>query len=329
LRITVNPNTRIVFVMKNIPCILLATLSLPLCLLSQESTENASTPKSPEEAAVETAPTIDATPYQWDRFSKMLSKSPFEFDVPPEAAPEPIPPMDGWMISGISGTEDYVNVTIIHETTSQRVSMTKYTNPDLDRKKGIKSGGDAFKLIGIEFEPGKPKNRKSAKAYVQKNDDPAALVTWKSKADSMKPMSVAPNIQLPAMNAAVMGGGGMGGSGRGAMPNGGMGGGAPQGINPAQMGGGGVNMNVGGVGGSGQQIVPGMAPQPGQAGVNQPAGNVSNGQQQLLDLLNKNRGQNPNGAGGGANGQTPGSSLGRRRVVLPTQADQAPAPPNP
>jgi hypothetical protein len=146
---------------------------------------------------------------------------------------------------------------------------------------------------------------------VQKNDEAPGVVTWKEKADQMKPVVGIPNIQIPNSGAFNKPG----------MPVNGV---AGQNLNANQ-----INVNGAMVGSNGAVInnagVPGAVPgQPNTvAGVPAAQGQVSGGQQQLLDLLSRSK--TPAANAGTAPGANPNNPLGRRRVVLPTPS--APAPP--
>ncbi len=292
-----------------------ATLTGLFLSISSLSAQNASGDAPGNAEAADEKP-FDPTPYGLDRFQKLLSKSPFDFDVPPppeEVKPEPLA---DWHVGGLSETQDYTNVTIVNIKNGQRLVLTKNANSiEVDRKGRKDSLGDTFRLVGISFEADKPKSRKSVIAVVQKNEEPAAEVRWDSKADQMRPMGNVPNLTIPKLNS-TMGGGGVGpGMNQGQMP-GAAPGSVPMGNNPQ---GNTLPQNAG------LPNAQGIPAQGGNGTLTLGTANGTPGNQALVDLLQRTKSQQPGQATPpGASGNNP---LGRRRVVLPTPTETPPPPP--
>jgi hypothetical protein len=305
------------------------------------------TPKKSATDSDET-PVLDPTPYAFNRYDRLMSKSPFDFDVPPPPPVEEINPFQDWALAGITKSTDYLVAIIVNLKTSERLRLTKYATPPSAKANQTKSGGDVFTLETLEFEDGKPTNVRSAKAIVTKNGTMGKVI-FDSKVLQMKPAA-------------------------GGMVPGGMRGGAPGGGNipgvPGQQAGQGSNAALMNMLQQRNGTQPNQGGQPQQNGIPQP-----NGQPQQLNgafpqnnsnplnipqptatptpaqpvqpqvFNNTGGGSNPstpvlnipqpNGGGGNSGGNANGGNNGgggppnmpvRRRVVLPV-SDGAPAVP--
>lgn len=306
---------------------------------------------TPKKAAADSdeTPVLDPTPYAFNRYDRLMSKSPFDFDVPPPPPVEEINPFQDWALAGITKSTDYLVAIIVNMKTSERLRLTKYATPPSAKANQTKSGGDIYTLETLEFEDGKPTNVRNAKAIVTKNGT-LGKVIFDSKVLQMK----------PAANGMVPGGGRGGAPGAGNMPGaqgqqGGQGSNAAlmnmlQQRNGAQPNQGGQPQQNGIPQPNGQpQALNGAFPQntANPLSVPQPAAtpapnptvqpqvfsNTGGGAtpgQPVLNLPQPNGGNSSGGANGGNNnnngGGGPPSMPIRRRVVLPV-SDGAPAVP--
>jgi hypothetical protein len=138
---------------------------------------------------------IDPTPYAMERYGKVLAKSPFDFDVQPPAPIIPPPPMQGWLLSGLRVTTEFTSVTIVEEKTGSRVTLSKFSDATIaanEKPKSAPGFPDKFVLDRLEFEPNKPKGRKTASAFIRRNSDQAAAVKWDAKVDQLRPAGGVP-----------------------------------------------------------------------------------------------------------------------------------------
>ena len=305
---------------------------------------------TPKKAAADSdeTPVLDPTPYAFNRYERLMSKSPFDFDVPPPPPPPPDNQFQDWALAGITKSTDYLVAIIVNLKTSERLRLTKYATPPSAKANQTKSGGDIFTLETLEFEEGKPTNVRNASAIVTKNGT-LGKVIFDSKVLQMK----------PAANGMVPGGGRGGAPGGGNIP-GAQGQQGGQGSNAALMNmlqqRNGTQPNQGGQpqqngipqpNGQPQQLngafpqnntiplsvpQPTATPAPGQTVQPQVFSNTGGGATPVQPVLNLPQ---PNGGGGNFGGNASGGNNGgggppnmpvRRRVVLPV-SDGAPAVP--
>lgn len=312
------------FIMKSL---ILLALTLTVIPVFAEAT-NPGAVTDPEEK-----PILDPTPYALSRYERLMSKSPFDFDVPPPPVVEAPSPFADWALAGITKSTDYMVAIMINMKTSERLRVTKYANPPSSKANHVKSGGDTYTLESITFEDGKASLLKYATATVTKNGT-LGTVKFDAKVLTMKQAGAQP-----------MSMGGRGGNMPVAIPNG------ANGAVPQPQGGNSSNPNqallnmiqqrnaqAGGAQGqpnNGQpntgvpslgipqpvngaqpvQAVPQPTPTPAQPVVPQVFNNNATGQPSA----------NPGFPGSQPNGQQPAVPT-RRRVVLPATPGANPVP---
>jgi hypothetical protein len=115
------------------------------------------------------APVLDPEPYQLDRYQRLMSKSPFDFEQPtPPPAPE-IKAMADWALAGLTKASDGFSVTLLNLKTNERLRLNHYVSPPSPKANQTNMGSDVYVLQGVQFEEGKPQQLKYASAVVTKN----------------------------------------------------------------------------------------------------------------------------------------------------------------
>ncbi len=242
----------------------------------------------------EKKPTFDPAPSGLDKYGKLLEKDPFDFDKQDAPPPPPTPPMEGWLLAGITKTEDYQTAILVNLKTSERLRLNHYQNPPSKRANTTIHGGDKYELVSIDFEDGEPK-LKNASAVITKNGE-LTKVEYSDEVLKLKPAAPA----------------GPAGAGKGPVPPGG----APSPmVRPAAPG-----AAPAGGGSSNAELIKMLQKQRGEHPAGTPVAPASSG------------GTNPasTAPGTSSNPTQPGAvpPQPRRRVVLPTDAaGAAPAAP--
>ena len=230
--------------------------------------------------------------YKADRYESLKEKSPFEFELKPEAPPPAPDPFEGLSLAGYDGSGSNLTVRLMNAATNTRITVYGEASP---RKKKDESG---FTVVGLN----RTKNRMTTTVTLRKDGHEKEIGFDRKLFATMKA-------------AGGAGGGGalpvIGGNqlklGNGIVQN--MPGSIIQGR--AQQGGGGYQAP--------QAVIPGQAP----AGAN--GGNLAGGVNSAQPI-NVNAGA-INGMTGNAQVQINGQNIGqpqaqpeqqRRRVVLPS-----------
>ena len=139
---------------------------------------------------------METKSYGIDRYSRLMNKSPFDFDAPPPPPEVTIPAMQDWALAGMTKSTDYSVVILVNLKTQERLRLTRYVAPPSSKANQTKSGSDIYTLESIEFEEGKPTIVKNAKAIVTKNGEQGE-VSFDPKVLQMKP--AAGKAPMPAM----------------------------------------------------------------------------------------------------------------------------------
>ena len=247
----------------------------------------------------EKKPTFDPAPSGMDKYGKLLEKDPFNFDVPPPPPDAPTPPMEGWLLAGITKTEEYQTAILVNLKSSERLRLNHYRTPPSKRANTTIHGGDKYELVSIDFEDGDPK-LKNASAVITKNGE-RAKVEYSDEILKLKPAAA------PA---------GPGGAAKGPVPPGG----APSPmVRPAQPG---AAPAAGGS--SNAELIKMLQKQRGEHAAGTPGAPTAGG-------------TTPAGTSSNPTQPSAAPPQPRRRVVLPTEAAGAapaapaatPAPPAP
>ena len=158
-----------------LPILLIGCLLSPAFLQAQET---------------EQKPIFDPSPSGLDKYGKLLEKDPFDFDKEAVPPPPPTPPMEGWLLAGITKTEDYQTAILVNLKTSERLRLNHYQNPPSKRANTTIHGGDKYELVSIDFEDGEPR-LKNASAVISKNGE-RTKVEYSDEILKMKPAAAPP-----------------------------------------------------------------------------------------------------------------------------------------
>ena len=245
----------------------------------------------------EKKPVFDPAPSGLDKYGKLLEKDPFNFDVAPLIPDAPPPPMEGWLLAGITKTEEYQTAILVNLKSSERLRLNHYRNPPSKRANTTIHGGDKYELVSIDFEDGDPK-LKNASAVITKNGE-RTKVEYSDEILKMKP-AAAPAGQPGALKGPVI---------PGAAPT-------PGARPPAP-----ANAGAAAGGNSNAELIKMLQKQRGEHPAGTPGNPAGGGAAPASAALGTNSSPTQPGA-------TPLQP--RRRVVLPTEAAGAtPAPPTP